>query len=60
MENKPLSSLVLSLGKALSVMPPTSCGTQVAGPRSLPVAVAQNDKRLLVELHELMRKEEKE
>ena len=60
MENKPLSSLVLSLGKALSVMPPTLCGRQVAGSRSLPVAVTQNDERLHIEPHELTRKEEKE
>ena len=29
-ENKPASSLVVSLGKALNGMPPSSCGRQVA------------------------------
>ena len=29
-ENKPASSLVVSLGKTLNVTPPPSCGRQVA------------------------------
>ena len=45
MENKPVSLLVVSLGKALNGMPPFSCGRQVAGPSSLPVVVAQSDER---------------
>ena len=44
-ENKPASSLVVSVAKALSGMPPSSCGKQVAGPSSLPVVVAQYDER---------------
>ena len=32
MENKPASSLVLSLDKALNGMPPSLCGRQVARP----------------------------
>ena len=44
-ENKPASLLVMSLGKALNGMPPSSCGRQVAGPSSLPVVVAQSDEK---------------
>ena len=44
-ENKPASLLVVSLSKALCGTPPSSCGRQVAGPSSLPVVVAQSDKR---------------
>ena len=44
-ENKPASLLVVSLGKALNGMPPSLCGRQMVGPSSLPVAVAQSDKR---------------
>ena len=39
-ENKPGSLLVVSLGMALSGMPPFSCGRQVVGPSSLPIVVA--------------------
>ena len=42
-ENKPASLLVVSLGKALNGMPPSSCGRQVAGPSSLPVVIAQSN-----------------
>ena len=45
-ENKPASLLVVFLGKALNGMPPSSCGRQMAGPSSLPLAVAQSDERL--------------
>ena len=44
-KNKSASLLVVSLGKALNEMPPPSYGRQVAGPSSLPVVVAQFDKR---------------
>ena len=44
-ENKPASSLVVSLGKALNGMPPSLCGRQMVGPSSLPVVVAQFDER---------------
>ena len=44
-ENKPASLLVVSLGKALKGIPPSSCGRQVTGPSSLPVVVAQSEKR---------------
>ena len=43
-ENKP-ASLLVSLGKALNGMPPSLCGRQMVGPRSLPVVVAQSDER---------------
>ena len=39
-ENKPASLLVVSLVKALNGMPPSLCGTQVAGRSSIPVMVA--------------------
>ena len=39
-ENKPASLLVVSLDKALNVMPLSLCGKQVLGPSSLPVVVA--------------------
>ena len=39
------SSLVVSLGKALNGMPPSSCGRRVVGPSSLLVVVAQSDER---------------
>ena len=45
LENKPASLFVVSLGKALSGNPPSSCGRQVAGPSCLSVVVAQSDKR---------------
>ena len=45
-ENKPVSLLVVSLGKAFNGMPPFLCGRQVVGPSSLPVVEAQFDKRL--------------
>ena len=44
-ENKLASLLVVSLGKALNGMPPSSCGRHVAGRSSLPVMVAQTDER---------------
>ena len=44
-ENKPASSLVVSLGKALNGMPPSLCGRQMVWPSSLPVVVAQSDER---------------
>ena len=44
-ENKPTSFLVVSLGKALNGIPPSLCGRQMMGPSSLPVVVAQSDKR---------------
>ena len=44
MENKPASSLAVFLGKALKGMPPSPCGKQMVGPRSLPVVVAQSDE----------------
>ena len=44
-ENKPASLLVVSLGKALNGMPPSSCGRQIVRPSSLPVVVAQSDER---------------
>ena len=44
-ENKPASLLVVSLGKALNGMPPSLCGRQMVGPSSLPVVVAQSNKR---------------
>ena len=42
-ENKPASMLVVSLGKTLNGMPPSSCGRQVVRPSSLPVVVATDD-----------------
>ena len=42
-ENKPASLLVVSLGKALNGIPPSSCGRQVVGPSSLTVVVAQSN-----------------
>ena len=44
-ENKPVSLLVVSLSKTLNGMPPSLCGRQMVGPSSLPVAMAQSDKR---------------
>ena len=44
-ENKPASLLVVSLSKALNGMPPSLCRRQMVGPSSLPVVVAQSDKR---------------
>ena len=44
-ENKPASSLVVSLGKELNGMLPSLCGRQMVGPSSLPVAVAQSNER---------------
>ena len=44
-ENKPASLLVVSLGKVLNGMPPSSCGRQVAGPSSLPFMVARYGER---------------
>ena len=52
MENKPSSLLVVSLGKTLNGMPPSLCGRQVAGPSSLPVAVAQSNLRLAKKANE--------
>ena len=49
------TNLLVSLGKAFKGIPPSLCGRQVAGPPSLPVAVAQYDKRLHVK-NELIRK----
>ena len=43
-KNKPASSLVVSLGKALNGMPPSLCGRQMVGPSSLHVVVAQSDE----------------
>ena len=45
-ENKPASLLVVSLGKTLKGMPPSLCGRQVVEPSSLPVVVAQSNRRL--------------
>ena len=44
-ENKPESSLVVSLGKTLNGMPSSLCGRQMVGPSSLPVVVVQSDER---------------
>ena len=44
-KNKPASLLAVSLGKALNGMPPPSCDRPMAGESSLPVVVAQSDKR---------------
>ena len=44
-ENKPVSWLVVSLGKALNGMPPSLCGRQMVGPSILPVVVAPSDER---------------
>ena len=44
-DNKPARLLVVSLGKVLNGMPPSSCGKQMVGPSSLPVVVTQSDKR---------------
>ena len=44
-ENKPASLLVVSLGEALNGMAPSSCDRHVARPSSLPVVVAQSDKK---------------
>ena len=41
-ENKPASSLVEALGKALNGMPPSLCGRQMVGPSSLPVVVTKD------------------
>ena len=57
MENNPASLLVMSLGKALKEMPPSSCGKQVVGLSSLPVVVAQHDEDMQTE-HELIRMNE--
>ena len=53
MENKPASLLVVSLGKALKGVPPSSCSRQVVGPSSLPVMVASLTKDMQTE-HELI------
>ena len=44
-ENKPVSLLVVSLGKVLNGMPPSLCGRQMVGPNSQPAMVAQSDER---------------
>ena len=44
-KNKLASLLVVSLGKAVNGMPPSSCGKHVTGSSSLPVAVPQSDER---------------
>ena len=44
-ENKPASSLVVSLGKTLNGMPPSLWGRKVAGPSSLPVVMVQISKK---------------
>ena len=41
----PASLLVMSMGKAFNGMTLSLCGKQVVGPSSLPVVVAQSDKR---------------
>ena len=41
-ENKPVNSLVASLGKTLDGISPSFCGRQMAGPSSLPVVVTQS------------------
>ena len=46
LKDKPASFLVVSLGKALIGMSPSLCGRQMAGPSSLPVVVAQSNRRL--------------
>ena len=42
-DNKPASSLVVSLGRKLNGMPPFSCGRQVVGASILPVMVDQSN-----------------
>ena len=48
MENKPTSLLVVFLSATRNGMPPSLCGRQVAGPRSLPVVVAQSNGILAI------------
>ena len=40
LEKKPISSLVLGLGKALKGMSPSLCGRQIVESSSLPIGVA--------------------
>ena len=48
-ENKPSSSLVLSLGKTLSGSSPSLYGRQVVvGPSNLPVVVARSNRKKLI------------
>ena len=42
-ENKPASLLVVPFGKAFNGKPTSLCGRQVAGPSSLPIAVAPSN-----------------
>ena len=42
-ENKPASSLAVSLGKTLNGISPSLCDRQVAGPSSLPVVATQSN-----------------
>ena len=58
-ENKPASLVVVSLGKVLNGMPPSLCGKQMVGSRSLPVVATQYDEKLHVELQELIRKKKR-
>ena len=41
-ENRPVSSLVVSLSTALNWMPPPLCGVQVVGPSSQAIVAAQS------------------
>ena len=45
-EKKQTSLLVVFLGKALNEIPSSLCGKQMMGSSSLPVTVAQSEKRL--------------
>ena len=53
-EIMPASSLVVSLGKALSGIPPFLCGRQMVGPSFLPAAVTQSDGKDLQTEHMFM------
>ena len=53
MENKQASLLVVSMGKALNGIPPSSCGRQVTGPSSIPVVMVSLMKDMQTE-HELI------
>ena len=44
-ENMPASLFVVSMGKAINGMPPSSCDRQVVESSSRPVVVAKSDKR---------------
>ena len=55
-ENKPATLLVVSLGKALKGIPPSSCGRQEAGPSSRGGPSLTKDMQTE---HELIRKNKK-